>query len=187
MPRSSKRVKQARAVLEISVSSEILAFPTPPPCEPQPRPSGIRRADTTDELQPKVETSLAFLKRKLREQQPLRVKRLKESYMIVSKEKHIQRYLTVCSKCKTDSLESPNLSVRFGAAHKIISEYQMCGEDDEHYTSHTIEPEEKLDVNMKLMEFDLANNGYRIIESMEEIFEAKLMSSNFHGIAKEIE
>ncbi|KAK8371952.1 hypothetical protein O3P69_016295 [Scylla paramamosain] len=79
-------------------------------------------------------------------------------------------------------------SVRFGAVRRIHSQCEVCGEEEQQYTSNRVAPRGKFDANVKLVEFALSNNGFKTIEDMEETFENKFMSSaSFHKIAKTVE
>ncbi|XP_063839945.1 uncharacterized protein LOC135088815 [Scylla paramamosain] len=165
--------------------------------ESQPGPSLVKRkkvdtSNTTDEPQLKEDMPPALLKRKVREKETVPVKPQKEEYLIISKKKLLQlfeNYEFVCPKCKNKSRQSTTVSsVRFGAVRRIHSQCEVCGEEEQQYTSNRVAPRGKFDANVKLVEFALSNNGFKTIEDMEETFENKFMSSaSFHKIAKTVE
>ncbi|KAK4324624.1 hypothetical protein Pmani_004737 [Petrolisthes manimaculis] len=144
----------------------------------QPSPSGV---------QPQPQ-SPASVKRKLRLCIPPVPLDRTEEYLLVSQEKLLVNYKEKCEHCKNFTLDSSSVTLRLGAANRITSECRYCGEKCEYWTSYRYEPHGKFDVNMKLVEFALENNGYKTIQDMEKIFEMKIMaSSKFFHTAKDIE
>lgn len=127
----------------------------------------------------------AWLKRKIREQQFMLVQffPLKESHMIASKKILFQISGSVPKVQKSFIAKSPcpRVSVRYGAVHRILSECQLCSEGDHHCTSCQTEPGGKFDVNVKSVEFALANSGYTtsIAKAEEALSRTRTMVHDF--------
>lgn len=157
--------------------------------DPQPGTSGEPQPGTSGEPQPgtsREELSPAMVKRSLREKVRPGKDNIRPSYMLVEKACFLNPR-TKCKKCGSH-LEDRNVLNRYGAAYQISETCQVCGEETKHWTSHRQLPTGVFDVNVKLVEFALANLGYKTIQDMEAFFESKLLTSTrFFEIAKKIE
>ena len=72
--------------------------------------------------------------------------------------------------------------------HRLDSQCEVCGEEEQQFTSNRVPSSRTFDANVKLVEFAIANNGFKTIEDKREAFEKKFMSSpTFHKIAKNVE
>ncbi|KAK4316358.1 hypothetical protein Pmani_012487 [Petrolisthes manimaculis] len=132
--------------------------------------------------------SPAARKRKLVRDIAVPLDNIKEEYILISKRVLLANYKKQCEKCKHLTLDTPSLTTRRGAVYKITSECRSCGEKSDMWSSYRFRPNEKYDVNMKLVQFALENNGYKTIQSFEQIMETKILTrTTFFTIAKEIE
>ena len=155
--------------------------------QPQPGTSGEPQPLATATATPQEELSPAMVKRSLRKKVRVPKDDIRASYMLVEKACFLNPK-TKCKKCGSHYFEDRDILNRYGAAYQISETCQVCSEETKHWTSHRQFPTGVFDVNVKLVEFALANSGYKTIRDMEAIFETKLLSStSFFEIVKKIE
>ena len=110
------------------------------------------------------------------------------SYVLTDHKLLAGNYCVTCKKCKKPTTNWSEHQNRFGVAVSTNVTCPKCKKDIRGWTSKRVENKGKFDVNIKMVEFALRNQGYKIIQDFDIIFNSKIMaSSNFFSCAKMIE
>ena len=110
------------------------------------------------------------------------------SYVLIDKNVRVGNYSATCNKCGNKRYNWSEKQRRYGAAVSVNVTCPTCNKNVKSWSSQRVQNKGKFDVNMKMVDFALKNQGYKTIQDYEMIFNTKIMaSSTFYRIAKIIE
>lgn len=150
----------------------------------EPQPSTSRDGRAQDTIAPPGTSadfgqSPALVKREMRKEFAKKIARPQDrrSYIMMDKLQVEKQYYSWCRKCAKDAKMNPTSSVRYGGAHKMQVTCGKCKNVIKDWTSYTNKPHGKFDVNVKMVEFCLMNNGYKTLQDFEKVFETKMLTA----------
>ena len=112
----------------------------------------------------------------------------KESMIIISESVYLENFTIKCQECEVKSTERPTVSEYKGAAFKVSVKCDECKKTLSVHTSSLHSSHGKYEVNVRLVEFALQENGYATLQAMSKILDTRIPSKKtFFVIAKEIE